>query len=891
VRRVARDSGTVLAIPFKLVDDIEACVERFRQEPAKWGRAPKVFEVDARKLRNALPKLLPNLPPYAREALTNRSFAALQDNGLWADIESIALQVFPTRFVSKNPVIMGLRVLAPVYFDNASVVPPGYVKARDGDVILQYDLYAISPKLLLDFKSAMEKLWGQSDFAALTCKNHQTHAIAVLLKCAEDEQCKRWLAAEGLDAFGHHEALVSRMHGLAFWAMPRMLIRVLGEHDPARWGSKTIALGDHVVDLTALYELSEKVFDDLCEFARKLPPEKHTRESRGSPRYLTHIQHDLPSILALLEDDDASYVKSHGLYSLAVNGHRLLKVLLQAKVSPSLREAILLLKLVVDTNWPEHQVPTKDLLPFQILLDRTTTTRPHYFDGSYFHSLSPRFYDDVVLVIERVKGDMNSEYSPVTISTRVGSLHATLQLVESHTLQEFGRDLVAHGLSAFSIAGGKWQKEVFRRLQEKVRNGTIGVTTGKGYRQGLKWFLDQADIRVVKAYPIRSGKTDEHLRRLNADDYYSAEQCRELAYHVESLLADDSITPQQRIHLMLARVLLKTGWNLATTLGIECEDIVRLPTALNPVGSYAVVLQKARAGYRCDKYEFSNESTSVRSAVLDLLTVRDELTAAWRDALPSENPFRSYVFIIESKGAIERIAPAAPVSAINNLLRARDCSLTFNTMRIRKGGMNHLYRQVQKNLRAYEQTAKHTAAVFESSYYRVDENQARYTLGTAVEVMGRYFSGKEISSEIVIVTDPSHCQHTPSGECASVGNDTEAARYGVEHKRLLAEREQSSRFCADFLSCIWCKFFRLVADAEHVWRLLSYRDYVLATMEASAVDGDATEDQQVHVGMLRDRVNEMLARLDVISAGVSAKGEALLADRGMHPDWQFALPQ
>lgn len=886
-----KETDTALAIPVKLVADIRVCVERFRQEPAKWGRAPKVFEVDARELRGTLPKLLPNLARHTSDVLTNRGFAALQDNALWADIESTALHVFRTRFISKNPVVKGLRILAPVYFDDVSVVPPGYVKARDGAVILQYDLYAISPKLLLDFKSAMEKLWGQGDFAALTCKNHQTQALAVLLKCAEDEQSRQWLAAEGLDAFGHHEALASRMQGLKFWAMPRMLIRVLGEHDPVRWGRKTIALGDHAVDLTAVYELSEKIFDDLCEFASKLPPEKHTRESRGSPRYLTHIQHALPSILALLKDNDASYVKTHGLYSLVENSHRLLKFLLQAKIPPNLREAILLLKLAADTNWPEHEVPTKDLLPFQILLDRATTSRPQYFDGSYFHSLSPRLYEDVVTIIGRVKGDMIDAYSPVTISTKITALQAALQLTESHTLEVIGRDLIAHGLAAFRIDGGKWQKEVFRRLQERVRNGTIEVTTGKGYRQGLKWFLQHAGIRVVSAYPIRSGKTDEHLRRLNADDYYSAEQCRELAYHVESLLAGDSISLQQRIHLMLARVLLKTGWNLATTLGIECEDIVPVPTALNPIGSYAVVLQKARAGYRSDKYEFSNGNTSVRSAVLDLLAVRDELTAAWRDALPDANPFRAYVFIMESKGAIERIAPNAPASAINNLLRVRNCSLTFNTMRIRKGGVNHLYRQVQKNLRAYEQTAKHTAAVFESSYYRVDENQARYTLGAAVAVMGQYFTGKDISSEIVIVTDPSHCQHTPSGECASVGNDIEAARYGVEHKRLLAEREQSSRFCADFLSCVWCKFFRLVADAEHVWRLLSYRDYVLATMEASAVDGDATEDQHVHVGMLRDRVNEMLARLDAVSAGVSAKGAALLAERGMHPDWQFAMPK
>lgn len=887
---VTKTIGAVLSMPVSLAADIEMCVKRFRAAPTKWNRTPKVFEVDVRKLTNAFPHMLLKLPPYASAALTDRGLAALQDNKLWADAEFVALQAFPTKFVSQNVMIRGLRVLVPIYFDDASVVSPGYIRARDR-AIVQYDLYGISPKLLLDFKSAMEKVWSNSDLALTTCNNCQTHAIAILLQCAEHQQCRRWLAAEGLDAFGRHKALVTRMERLDSWAMPRMLIRVLGEHDPKRWGTRTIALGVHTVDLTVLHALSEKVFEDLCEFARKLPPEKHTRKTSGSPRYLIHIQRHLPSILSLLSGNDALCVKTDGLHALAESNHRLLTILLGAKVLPGVREAIILLKLVIDTNWPEHQVPTKDLRSFQIRLDRATTLRPRYFDASFFHGLSPKFFDDIVTIVERVQANMKGDYSPITLVTHIGALHAGLKLTQPHVPEGFGRDLRTRGVLAFSIDGGKWQKEVFRQLQALVRNSGICVSTGKGYRNGLIWFLRHAGIRVVKAYPIRSGKTDQHLRRLNSDDYYSAEQCRELAYHFESLLEGDDITLQQRIHLMLGRILIKTAWNLYATLDIECDDIARLPSALNPAGTYAVVLQKARAGYRSDRYEFSKDRTSVRSAILDLLAVRDELTAAWREKVSSTNLFRSYVFITESKGAIERIAPTAPTSAINNLLRERGCSLTFDTMRIRKGGMNHLYRQVQKNLHAYEQAARHTVAAFESSYYRVDENQARYTLGAAVRVMGQYFSGKEISPDIVIVTDPSHLQHTPSGECASAGNDAEAGRYGAEHKKLFDERKISSRFCADFLSCIWCKFYRLVADADHVWRLLSYREYVLEAMEASTIEGDETEDQQVHIGILRERINEMLARLNVVSAGAVVKGAALLAERGMHPDWQFALAQ
>ena len=60
--------------------------------------------------------------------------------------------------------------------------------------------------------------------------------------------------------------------------------------------------------------------------------------------------------------------------------------------------------------------------------------------------------------------------------------------------------------------------------------------------------------------------------------------------------------------------------------------------------------------------------------------------------------------------------------------------------------MNHLYRQVQKDLQAYEAASKHNFKTFESHYYRIDENQSRYTLGKAVDVMGKYFTGKEIAA-------------------------------------------------------------------------------------------------------------------------------------------------
>lgn len=454
--------------------------------------------------------------------------------------------------------------------------------------------------------------------------------------------------------------------------------------------------------------------------------------------------------------------------------------------------------------------------------------------------------------------------------------------------------LEKHGMKAFDLPGHKLQKALWFFLQNTAKTGGVTTSTAYTYKSAVIWVLDKFGFHIVEAYPITQTKTAKHLKRLNTDDYYSAEQCREIAYHIECGLQDMDAPDDFKVVLLLGRILLKTGWNLAPTLGIECNDIVRVPSSLNPNGIVTVVLRKARAGYRTDGYTFADpemNAAAMKSAVADLLTVRDKLTASYRDSLPLDNPFRNFVFLVHRDGlGIERLADNA-VNTLTSYLERRRSSLTFDSMKIRKGGMNHLYRQVQKDLQAYEASAKHNFETFESHYYRIDENQSRYSLGKAVEVMGKYFTGKEIAKDIVIITEPSlDMQHTPVGECASSGNDAEVERYNKDHKKLHAEKGVVSRVCADFLSCVWCKYFRLVADPEHAWKLLSYREYLLSSMESSALEGDETDDQQFHIETLRNRVSEMLERLSKISPGVTEQGEMLLRSRGMHPDWSFALP-
>jgi len=211
-------------------------------------------------------------------------------------------------------------------------------------------------------------------------------------------------------------------------------------------------------------------------------------------------------------------------------------------------------------------------------------------------------------------------------------------------------------------------------------------------------------------------------------------------------------------------------------------------------------------------------------------------------------------------------------------------------MRIRKSGANYIYREVVKNLREYESCMRHDFSTFIKNYQRINEVDTHLSLHNAVDVMQKYFTGREISPEIkILIKDDRSLQKTPTGECASLGNDNEARQYNKEHKQLHKEFDNQSSWCSDYLACIWCKHFRSVADPEHVWQLLSYRDYVLADMSVSISGIDNNDFQKVAITALHERVNTILEQLGVKSQSAISQGKELLKSKGMHPFWSFAV--
>lgn len=876
-------------ISLKFATDIALGIERYKADQSRWGWSPSTVRSALSYLLPALGVVATSLPAEQRDSLIDKGIDAFGDEPAWAQlIHSIYRRL---RGDSRCAyIVSAFHKIIAFHRNDPGVKPPCHLKVRGGSSDLS-KLYKVSPGFLLEYKRLIHEFdaIGDVETSGLWLK-HQTYSLLSLM--IANPQVKSWLAEEGFDAFRAHPELLDLAEKHRTWQHSAAMLKLLAMHDPVWWKRKTVKLLGHVADLTELYALSEPLFRDLERFAvemnRERPKGRKAITIRDS---LTRIQRELPAILAVLPESAAASIKKRGLIAFTENGCDLLS---QAYQVPILEIQMLSpIKEVLDTLWPKVKRDVKELLPYQLAFENEYSDRPTYCDYAPVRSMSISLYDDLATLLAELKATLpQKSFNMVTVYHQYTQLKAVLMMLREDLERDFGTELREHGMKAFNSPGHELQKLVFSLLQNAARTGALKTTTAYTYRTSINWFLAQYGYPVVDAYPITISRTQKHLKRLNTEDYYSAEQCRELAYHIESMLANRQVGGEHRISLLLARILLKTSWNLSPTLSIKCEDIFHTTTPLNPNATATVVLRKARAGYRSDAYTFNPPETNVsaiRSAVADLLHIRDELTAELRTSLPDSNPYKSFIFLIERKGKPQRLSMAA-AKIVTQLLAKRGCALTFDTLKIRKGGVNHLYRQVQKNLNDYEAAAKHDFKTFESSYYRIDENQSRYTLGRAIDVMGRYFAGKEIASGIVILTDPAvDLQHTPAGECASMGNDRESERYGIEHKRLHAERSAAARYCADFLSCIWCKFFRLVADPEHVWKLLSYRDYLLHTMKSSTLEGDAMEDQHSHINILKGRVAEMLSRLNILSPGVIEKGEALLSAKGMHPDWSFAI--
>jgi hypothetical protein len=875
----------VLAHSECLANDIYTCHQRFMNDKKKWNKKETTISDQIRFITTRFDELLKTLNQDTKHKLLTIGLAALQDPKAWNHLEYAALNTCERSGKGiKNAFVTLVRL-----FNNClDLYPPSKVNLK-GYITDIAKLYIASELLFNQYHAFLSYLLN-SNRNQKKLRDIKASTHATLTKLIQNNRCRKLLAQHGLGAFAVDTELLE-MASKAERYNPIHFQLMLSHYDNKIFQQKLIyAKGKYEIDFTDLYRLSPMLYNDIECYSRIIGNTVGSHLKSNSVRdKFSAFRRALPVLQSVLSAPQNKELIDKGIATLT-DTEGLLKQLHDDNKYPSW--IFLLFYEICLCVYPDK---TPELLSFRenlLSFPDIDKNRDLQCDFTSIKSISECMYDDFVQLLNDFTANIKQK------NIAIISVYHNYQQIKSlfnkysDTFTQVHLDiLVQHGIKGFSVSNGLVQKHLLAELQSSVNNNSFSRETARTYRSSFAWLMREFDIPFNDIYPIKLTKTVKHNQRLNTDDFYTEGQCRELAFYIEKLLRDDNTSLYRKILLHFGKVILKTAWNIAPLLNLECEDIIEIVSPITNKAEYAMVLQKARAGYRNDTYSFDKtdlKADTLKSAISDLLIVRDELTRDLRKRTQHSN----FVFIYPRHGQVLKLEYPS-VKQLSTILKNAGCSINFVAQKIRKGGVNHIYRKVHKNIKKSTDITKHSFDTFESNYLRIDPDKSRYSLNQATKVMGDYFTGKEISSEIHIITDESANQHqvVPSGTCAAQANNKEAYRYGKEHRKLhQIIGDKDSKLCADFLSCIWCKYFRVVVDAEHIWKLLSYKNYILLDMEMSVVDFDDSNHQITSINILKQRVDDIINNLRERNDKAVDDGFMLLEKQGLHPDWEFACP-
>lgn len=650
------------------------------------------------------------------------------------------------------------------------------------------------------------------------------------------------------------------------------LFSVLGVYHPGNFKVVRITINDKSIEVADLNDIEPVLVEQLQALANS---DKFKGELEHSVYAMTHRFTATVNSIRIIAIKNKKDLIGVGLDGFRQDKFSLLKKAKNLLSKRQFNELLLLLKQHLGHDIYRHDY-IEYLLPFYFEKERVH----RHVNCSELANQCPEIMREL-LEIHRSETKLLPEknYGMITLHSRFIILK---RLLIKFVLPDFSEHLKKYGFKCLSLDKNRIQKSVFQRIQSDVKSKIISIRMGTSYFETIRWVMGITGQSVVEAYKLSFKRYQRHARRMKIEDLYSDDELKELIFYIEKGIKEtDNV--KQLLALYFARIQVKSCWNTSPMADIELSDIndVSLPTAKK---SITVLIQKPRKGYDTDTYPL--DGRTVNSVMRDIVYVRDTLTHSYRHL--GDHHTQQYLFISKEKANVNRVLAANIVVYIKIILNRLGCTVDYDSMRIRKNGANHLYREVAKQMRAYESAKLHTFDTFIKHYQRVSEEKTQQTLHTAVDVMQRYFTGREIDPEIkVLMVDDGSTQKTPTGECASQGNDAEASQYGKEHRHLSGSKDNG--WCSDFLACVWCKHFRTVADPDHVWQLLSYRDYVLADMKASISDIENNEFQQEAITALHQRVDDILEQVAIKNPMAVTKGKELMAERGMHPFWAFAV--
>lgn len=849
----------------------------------------------------------PEQNPYFHQFI-NEGFSMLDDAIKWASVEQELYLIEQKQIYTRRrgSMLSGLINLAKTHFDNQELWSPSRI-ASDGRVIDLSQLYLYPTYWVIEFKDLLEKILskpnGYSRYKSgigLTLKFFaKARKELVIIRHLNNE--KGIISA--LDDDKIFQILLSKTQPNDHSRLTKLRraynSKLYGEE--AKFAGRTkyiLVAGDELRGAHWIHDLSPLWFEECHAYVSNVYKNDGQRAAISTITRLTKISSALvdhkeamvnleqlrrDGISAFFDDEQSLMRCAHQIDDNRMNGTLGQICAMHNYQYGSNSQLSDLYDLVV-----EFECDSGDDIYRLIILDTLAASYP---------SVAKSIYDYAQYQLNRIDGYKKSEetvHSTVRMVVAIFTNHLDLLNQDDCNL------LASLGLDALVLDNCRIIKRIRSVIRDKYSADTFTFGTARAMQSAFSGFCSHFELPDVKSYAVSGRKRQANEEKNKATDYYSIEDVASIAYAIELGLKDKTLKQKDELLLRLGRVLLKTGWNLSPVMMLEIDDIMKLDAPVTGKAAHFIRLFKKRAQYKTQFYEFEldedgirNEGlvfgTCVTNALTDLEYIRDKISSELRPHLENNSKLKYQLSLYrDDDGKIRSPTQAKFTSLLSNVLIRYECDISFNVRRIRKGGLNYIYKTYSKKFKEYHKAGQHSLRVFLDVYLRNDGLKSEETIASASTIMSDYFTGRPISEDIIIVTEiPADTKQTPTGRCASKGNDAESDAFIKQNQRLARESGSENTQCGDFNACLFCRHFRLVADAEHVWRLLSYHHYVLGEMERGISDYDNSTDQSKYVELLSNRVQIILAELSEINNDAVNAGRHLLKTKGCHEDWTF----
>ncbi|WP_065979677.1 hypothetical protein [Pseudoalteromonas lipolytica] len=864
-------------------------------------------------LEHALPIALDYMSKISKEKFIQNGFESFLERDVWQELEYYCFQANASADISKWAcrVEEGLENLVRAHFRDPNISAPFRV-AYKGISIDITKAYELPIELLFDIKTLMNnylKVLVDSNvyLKESTLRSYILGATTDLVSLLQSEEYKK--------SPHKNDPLTSVLSNKKFidpFVNSKYFLIYLKHFNPNVWGTtRSQELKDKKLVHQYAMSISPIFEGELESYVTNLLTHHPKYQYDGRVSQLSSRAYSFVRLLHYLGDDAHDVIKliqAEGIKGLATNdyeGFKLLKNLINElpKDAPKKFTQSLYVAIEIYNNSTNDELSLCDIIPFALAYYNENNDSIDIQHLKWLYENLPAYFNNVAdfhkVSLQRKDG---LSLQPITIRSYVDSMSRAMQTCSPHLSCADINTLAKQGVTALIENNYAILKNVREIIQSLTKQNSISLTTGKKYQNSIDKLLEFNGLHSIPSYKVNTDLRDKHAQHIQskASSLYSYEEVVELAFHIEQNLNVPTYSLEEKLTLHAAKIILKSGWNLTPTLELEANDIFYIDTPIHTSKTPAIRLFKRRAHYatkwdrfNIDSTDFDNEGViagrDVSPVFFDVLTVK-RLTTVYQK---SNEKLLERIFTYETvnntgRKKIETLTMQTFSTNIARLLLKSGCSVPFSAQKIRKKGLNFIYKKVSREFKRYQKAGKHSYAAFLKYYLKHDNLEVGNTFNNALKVMADYFI-RDITDQVIIVSEkPQNGKSVPNGVCVDSNNQSAVTVFKSQNRKLHQTKEIKS--CADFTACLWCPYYRCVADALHVWKLLSYRDYVIADMKSSAATFDTRTQQLEQIEHLKQRVEDVLTNISKLNNSAIIEGHKLLNDFGIHKDWEMVTP-